>query len=265
MRDSERTNMILEEHLRQRDADIALLKLGGKVAEGEGKEERVETRQKKERKDETSESESESEEDQSYSEEDDSDDKRSRSRNKSRQKHGETYKCTTCHKHKLKNAKLQQELTATKVEYDNLQQKLDKMKNLIQIYRQEKRQMEEYIEKEKRTAKNMISYLFIYFIIIPLFPLSHFNKHLTLKTDVATLREVLDEKQGLIGQLREEVSHLRSDGVRMQQTHAQQLAHAQDLARIQLQLKEDEVRAKLDVQANLQKEVNNLVFLILKY
>jgi chaperonin GroEL (HSP60 family) len=70
-------------------------------------------------------------------------------------------KCASCGRYKAKITQATQELNATKLECGTLQQKLDKVKNLIHIYRQEKRQMEEYIEKEKRTAKSMIAYLFI--------------------------------------------------------------------------------------------------------
>jgi hypothetical protein len=80
---------------------------------------------------------------------------------------------------------------------------------------------------------------------------------LTECIDVESLREVIEEKQTLITQLRDEVTHLRNEVSRAQQTHAQQLSHAQDLARIQVQLKEDEVRAKLDIQATMQKEVRS--------
>ena len=70
----------------------------------------------------------------------------------------EVRKCVACGRYKVKVTQATQELNAAKLECGNLQQKLDKVKNLIQIYRQEKRQMEEYIEKEKRTAKSMIAY-----------------------------------------------------------------------------------------------------------
>lgn len=161
--------MILEEQLRQREADIAMLKIGGLGGEEIEKEEKVEKKRKKDR----SETSSDSEEEESDSEGDYSDDKRSRSRNKSRSKYGEpNYKCSSCNKHKSRNAQLTQEVTAAKMDNENLQQKLDKMKNLIQIYRQEKRQMEEYIEKEKRTAKNMIAYptqlyYMLFFLYLP--------------------------------------------------------------------------------------------------
>jgi hypothetical protein len=69
------------------------------------------------------------------------------------------------------------------------------------------------------------------------------------------LRDVIEEKQTLVTQLRDEVTHLRNEAARTQQAHAQQLSQVQDLTRIQVQLKEDEVRAKMDVQASMQKEV----------
>lgn len=80
-------------------------------------------------------------------------------------------KCAACGRYKLKITQTTQELSASKLECGNLQQKLDKVKNLIQIYRQEKRQMEEYIEKEKRTAKSMIAYLLFFFSFFHPFPL----------------------------------------------------------------------------------------------
>lgn len=72
---------------------------------------------------------------------------------------------------------------------------------------------------------------------------------------MTSLRDVLQEKQALIQQLREEIGNVRNEAARAQQSYTHQLAHAQDLVRVQLQLKEDEVRAKLEIQANLQKEV----------
>ncbi len=70
----------------------------------------------------------------------------------------EPVQCATCTKLQAQYSKSRREQEELKVECTNLQQKIDKMKNVIQLYRQEKRQMEDYIEKEKRTAKSLVIY-----------------------------------------------------------------------------------------------------------
>jgi hypothetical protein len=143
LRDAERTNLILEDQLRQRDADLAYLR--GRT--GEARRER-------------NIDESDNDANNDY------DDSNKYNKYNNYNNNTEGRKCVACGRHQAQNAQLTHELTALKLECDNLQQKLDKMKNLIQIYRQEKRQMEEYIEKEKRTAKSLVAYpTFLFYLL----------------------------------------------------------------------------------------------------